>query len=252
MLIIYVLSTKYSEDLINPSYSCLIDLKVYNFGKLIEGGLMGTQYEEFLNKGILEREKGDVEVAVAYLNKALSLSETKEEKVNARNHLGLAYFHQGDFVRAKGQWMCVYECTEDNLSDRAVALRNLSRKELYPTVEGLSTAQKYSEDALRLAELSNRKDIVWFVHGLFSSTRAVGKKKALKKVLKREAKEFFKVWRHVPKLERAVWFDGLIMDFVITYGKVTKPFLNLAKLIARSQKLKRREEQINKLINELS
>jgi hypothetical protein len=181
---------------------------------------------------------------------------SRKDVVEILNHLGLTFFHQGEIDKAKSQWIKaanlsrIYRLPEM----RAVSLRNLSRKELWETDNEFRIAYDASKEALRLARKSNRKDMPWFIHGHFSIANSVekdpGKKSVLKEIVKEEQKQLKKVWKDTPKLERRVWLTGLIMDWAIYYNSISKPILEIGLFIAKMLNLKRREEQIKKLISE--
>ena len=209
-------------------------------------------YDELLDLGIREREKGDVNKAIKCFKKILSLYvvQSPSRKVEIKNHLGLAYYHKKSYEKAKETWEEARKLAVEtnNISGLATALRNLSRKELYLSGSDLVKALGYAEEAVGMAESLNRNDLVWFLHGLFSATEVLGEKDKLKPILKREIRALFKVWSKIPKLERNVWLDGVLMDYVIVHNKIGKPLLYLARYLARKQGLKRREEQINNLL----
>ncbi|NMB91981.1 tetratricopeptide repeat protein [candidate division WWE3 bacterium] len=209
-------------------------------------------YEELLKLGIEEREKGSVKQSIKCFEKTLLFAERDNKKiVEVLSHLGLSYYHNGNQEKAKKTWQKAYKIAvkAKDYNGQAVALRNLSRKQLYLNGSGLVQALSCAEEAVSIAENLGRKDLPWFLHGLFSATEVLGEKDKLKFILRREIKALIKVWNKTPKLERNVWLDGLLMDYVSIHDKIGKPLLYLARYLARLQGLKRREEQINNLLS---
>jgi len=210
-------------------------------------------YEDCLNRGINEREMGDLDLSIDLLGDAVKLAESGEQKAHVRNHLGLAYFHRKQYEIAKIEWIAANNISKvcNATSEEATSLRNLSRYQLYSNKEDLECALEAALKALEMAKSQKREELSWFIHGVFSAKHALGIKKGQGKLVRQEARALLKVWRKVPSLERNVWIGGLIMDNVLVIGKVSIFLLNIAKSIAIKKNLKRREEQINKLLNDL-
>lgn len=218
-------------------------------------------WDELLEIGIREREQGSVKKAIQLLSEALTLCQIQEKRMEIRNHLGLAYFHHRDYENATGQWNEVLAVSnvQSNpfLNAKAAALRNLSRKELCETEKDYKEAVSKANEAREMAKELKRPDLPWFTHGLFSANYAYMKilknvdMGVLKKLVGSEKEELKKVWKTAPKLERNVWLGALLMDYAVVYDKVSKPLLKIARFFSRAVKLRRREEQITKLINEI-
>ena len=136
-------------------------------------------------------------------------------------------------------------------SEEATSLGNLSRYQLYDNVGDREGALECALKALEMAKSQKRIDLVWFIHRVFSAKNALGIKEGQRKLVRQEARALIKVWRKAPKLERFVWASGLVMDIAIVTGKVSVVFLNIAKSIAIKKNLKRRVDQIEKLIQDL-
>jgi tetratricopeptide (TPR) repeat protein len=221
----------------------------------------GTGWEDLAHRGIREREQGSVKTAVKLLNDALEIAPEQEDRMFILNHLGLAYFHDGDYTSAVDKWNKVLTVSnvqgDPFLNAKAVALRNLSRKELCETEKDYKEAVSKANEAREMAKELKRPDLPWFTHGLFSANYAYMKilknvdMGVLKKLVGSEKEELKKVWKTAPKLERNVWLGALLMDYAVVYDKVSKPLLKIARFFSRAVKLRRREEQITKLINEI-
>lgn len=227
------------------------------------------KWQDYLIEGIILREKGnweDLYKSVEFLTISAEDAPTVADRRNAQNHLGLAYYHLGDYETAADIWNMVYTLskvlpevqTPPFLYQMSVALRNLSRKELCENEKDFEEAVGMANKARRMALNLNRHDLAWFTHGLFSAKLAYMKsiksndEMVLKELVKIEKNELFKFWKEVSKLERGVWLGALLMDYAVVYHKVSKPLLKIARFISRVLKLRRREEQITKLLSELS
>jgi tetratricopeptide (TPR) repeat protein len=217
-------------------------------------------YKDLLERGINERESGDVDLAVDLLVDAVKIATYGEQKAHARNHLGLAYFHKKQYEFARLEWIAANNISKVCYvpTEEATSLRNLSRHQLYYNEKGelnktqLECALQGALKALQMAKEQKREDLVWFIHGLFSANKALGIKKGQRKLVRQEARALLKVWGKVDKLKRNVWAGGLIMDIAIVTGKVSIFFLKIARDLSDKKNLKRRVDQINLLLEELS
>lgn len=220
-----------------------------------------NNWEDLLGKAIVEREKGSVEASVRMFYKILESVKSSDSRMLVLNHLGLAYFHLGKYKEAKDKWSTVLAIisgvknpTNMAAHEKAAAYRNLSRKELYITKEGLRQALRYAEVARSIAASIKSTDLVWFTHGLIGAHLALKEnhnKIEAEKLLKSEARELSSALTRVSLMQSAVWFEGLVMDYAIIHNKVSKPMLKMGKVISSKISLKRREEQIDKLLKEL-
>lgn len=218
-------------------------------------------WKVLLNKGIREREHRSVKTAIKLFNNALEIAPNQEDRMFILNHLGLAYFHDRDYASAVDKWNKVLSVSnvQSNpfLNAKATALRNLSRKELCETEKDFEEAVCKANEARKMAKELNRPDLAWFTHGLFSAKLALMKSQkrndelVLKELVKREKNDLFKFWKKASILELGVWLSGLLMDYAVVYKKVSKPLLKMAKFFVRILTFKRREEQIDRLLNEL-
>lgn len=225
-----------------------------------------VKVRSLLSKGILERETGDLVNAGALFKEALEIlrilpdsSDTRLLKLKVNNHFGLNYFHQGNYDEAKEIWeKCKFLADIWHFpTEKAVALRQLSRKEYCQNLKDFETAVDMAEMARFEAANYERPDLVWFTHGLFSAKHAHMKSQkredyeVLEEILKIEKNDLIKVWRITPKLQRNVWLGGLLMDYAIVYNKVSIPILKTARFLVKLINLKRREEQITKRIEDI-
>ncbi len=206
-----------------------------------------------LQQAVEARETGSVSQAIQLFKEATKIEKDPNKRVDICNHLGLAYWHNNDPKKAKETWKkaLVISNVSRNLSGKAVALRNLSRKNLWTTNEELVKALFNATEAFLIAKRLDRGDVVWFIHGVFSAYQALDQRYLLKSTVRLERKELSRVWWKTPKIQRRVWLSGLLMDYVVAYGKTTKFLLRISKFVVRIFKLKRREEQINKLLTSM-
>lgn len=228
---------------------------------------MGTKtpqmyWEILLNDAIVAREQGSVKTAITLLNVTLEIAPEQEDRLLILNHLGLSYFHDGDYISAVDRWnkvLIVSNVQGDQfLNAKATALRHLSRKELCETEKDFEEAVRTANEARDMAVKLNRHDLAWFTHGLFSAKLAHMKSQkrqdapALKELVKMEKDELFKFWKKATKIEQGVWMGALLMDYAVVYDKVSKPLLKIARFLSRVLTLRRREEQIDKFLSELA
>ena len=237
-------------------------------GASIEDGKYKADWDDLLEEGINLREKGDprdLNESVHLLVDAYKIAPKLEDKLDVLNHLGLTYIHLKDYQKAIDTWNKVL--VESNvqspplLKSKAVALRNLSRKQFCESESDFETALAKACEARNLAVKLEMPNLVWFTHGLFSAKQALMKfqKRAdtevleeLKDIARTEKNELKKVWKETSKMQRNVWLGGLLMDYAVVYKKVSKPLLKVARFFVKLQNLKRREEQIDKLLEEMS
>jgi len=219
-------------------------------------------WDELLEIGIREREQGSVKKGIKLLREALTLCPYHEKRMDIRNHLGLAYFHGGDYENAVSEWNEVITISnvqsDPDLKARASALRNLSRKELCNSENDFEEAYNKANQARELAIKLGRNDLPWFTHGLISIYYDYSKKygrvdkEFLKFLVDCEKIELPKAWKKASKLERGAWFTGLLWDYALLYNKVSRPILISAISISRILKMKRREEQLSKRLDEMT
>lgn len=224
-------------------------------------------WQDLMREGIKLRETGDREdlnKSVEILIKSANIAEAESGKADIMtvlNQLGLTYFHIGDYTTAVDIWNMVYNVskvqTPQLLRQMAESLRHRSRKELCNDEKSFESAANNASSALSMVIDLGSSDIVWFRHGVFSADLAYMKsrkyivKDYLKELVDSEREDLMKVWKTAPKLERNVWLGGLLMDYAVVYNKVSKPLLKIARLLFKILNLRRREEQITKLINEI-
>lgn len=236
-------------------------------GPKTSAGKCQPDWQDLMEEGVYLRETGnreDLKKSIAILLNAAEAAEseaTKSDKMKVLNHLGLAYFHRGDYTNAVDTWKLVYTTSKVQkppLLDRmAESLRHRSRKELCETEKDFEDAVGKANEAREIAVNLSRSDLPWFTHGLFSAKLAHMKSQkrydelVLKELVKIEKNELVKVWKKVSKLERRVWLGGFLMDYAVVYNKVSKPLLKVARLLSSFLKLRRREEQIGRLLNNL-
>jgi len=215
--------------------------------------------DKLLEIAIEARERGDLQGALILFENCKKFAKDDQQYRDIQNHIGLTYFHDTKYKIAFIAWVEAEKESVENcdLHNEAVALRNLSRKELYPKEE-LSIARNYAEKALEIAKNLDRKDIVWFIHGLFDVINASedipekDKKAKLVDLYNKEKKALFSVWKVSSKLEREVWLTGLLKDFSVIHNGVPKPVLKIGILVTKILKLKRREEQLERMITEIN
>jgi len=236
-------------------------------GASIEDGNCSADWKDLLEHGIYLREKGDpgdLKKSVDVFIQAYGIAPRLEDKMDILNHLGLAYFHLKDYPNAINAWNKVLVVSNVQspplLKSKAVALRNLSRKQFCESENDFKTALEKACEARDLAVKLEMPNLVWFTHGLFSAKQALMKfqKRAdaevleeLKETARTEKNELKKVWKETSKMQRNVWLGGLLMDYAVVYNKVSKPLLKVARFFAKLQNLKRREEQIDELLKEI-
>lgn len=217
-----------------------------------------SDVDGLLKKAIEERERGNLKESLALLKTCEKLSKDDKQRRDIQNHIGLTHFHAGEYKTAYVVWTGVKKSSRENddLYNEAVSLRNLSRKELH-SEENLPIARTYAEKALEIARETDQRDIVWFIHGLFDVTNASeniskkDKKEKLLELYKQEKKALFSVWKIASRIEREVWLTGLLKDFLVVHNYISKPILRIGILVTKVLKLKRREEQLKKLIVEI-
>ena len=213
--------------------------------------------DALLKEAIEERERGNLIESLALLRTCERFAKDDEQRRNVQNHIGLAYFHAGAYETASVIWVGVRKDSDknDDPYNKAVALRNLSRKEFYSKGE-LPIARTCAEEALEIAQRTGQRDIVWFIHGLFDVTNASeniskkDKKEKLLELYKQEKKALFSAWKFASRIEKEVWLTGLLKDFLVARNYISKPILKIGILVTKFLKLKRREEQLEKLIVE--
>jgi hypothetical protein len=220
-------------------------------------------FQEALERGIKEREEGNINESIRLLRRAVKLAQSDagfREKADARSHLGLAFFLRGtntnnrkDLDRATMQWYAAFEMARSVGDESAMAtcLRNLSRRELQKSSENFDFAFEQAREAVDLARKYERKDLVWFLHGLFSACFYSDRKGMLGPILKDEKRALIKCWNKVSKMERRVWAGGYLMDVAVYREAVSKPVLIIARSMMRLLGLKRRVEQIDRVLSSM-
>lgn len=240
---------------------------------------MEKELEMLLNEAILEREKGDPEKSIGLFQNLIFKLPQSHDILRVLNHQGLAYYHAA--AKFKEQSQTKYSkylknsfdtfknvadmtiCGDTNKKckgEKAVALRNLGRPEFSIFIpRGLEGSVNIAYKALQKAKKCNRKDLIWFTHGLLNARAALAKSKKEKfatgknrEIVWNEAWQLLWIARKEPKLNKQVWLLGLLKDVSMVYPKlVTKKGLTRMLEFAQKNKLERRAEQIQKAILEL-
>lgn len=221
--------------------------------------------KSLIREGIDEREKGCLKESVRVLVEAYNKIDSakpypnyNDDLISIHIELGLTYFRQGEIEKAASQWKKarIFARVHDYPGLEAIALGNLSRKELWETDGELEGALVLSIKALKLAKKNARIDLPWFYHALFSAASSLGtdeeeKKPFLKEMLSKEKYWLKKVWDYTPKLKRRMWLTAYMMDWAVVNRSIAKPTLTAALMISKLFKLKGREEKIKKLRDEI-
>jgi len=223
------------------------------------------EWDELMERGIRLRETGDcpdLYTSVDILKMAAEKAPTLADRMTAKNEEGLTHFHMGNYTEAVDTWNLVYTTskvqTPQLLYPMAAALRNLSRKELCENEKDFEEAVVKANEAYDLAVMLYRRDLAWFAHGLFSAKLARMKLQKrydgliLKELVGVEKHYLFKFWKKATLTEIGVWFGALLMDYAVVYNNVSRPLLKIARFISRALMLRRREEQITRLLDEMS
>jgi len=204
--------------------------------------------KELINKARNVRETGDVEQALSLFMEINPKLLDDKQRFDYLGELGLTYYHLKEYDKA----ISVYKESEelakslDSISYRALTLRNLSRPEFNP--DDAQKSLSLAKEARELAHESGRGDLVWFDHGVITSLiYNNASHEELTSWFEIEAQDLYDAFKKVDDdIAKWVWMTGLLMD----RGKIfnSKADLFLALTIAEKFNLKRREEQINNLL----
>jgi len=236
-------------------------------------------FEKLLKEAIEEREKRAPVKSIGLFKNVYEQAKNIDQKLMVLNHLGLAFFHtawsyeKSDLSKFEEYMICshgtfnvAYEKASsiadglDHRDQEAIALRNLSRPEFaaYET-DGLHTCALFALKACMLAKECMLKDQVWFTHGritvLIELAKSRGEEistKEIKRLVRREAAQWFWLTGGEPKLNRQVWLLGLLEDVAKVYPNLVT-YKRLMKMwyYAKKNGLERRAEQLSKFILEL-
>jgi len=219
------------------------------------------KFQKLLEAAIDERESGDALKSIELFLKILLLQGLKlEDRLLVRNHLGLAYFHAGEkhYADAVSTFAHVDDITRgagSYFGYRAVALRNLARPQFIGYgISNTGESDEYISDARKIAKRLARKDLVWFTHGMVSLRIYEGYIDSdTRKLFWEEVKEWFTLAQKENRRDKLVWLLGIFADFVRLYlAGLSVPALKMAKWFAHKNNLVRREEQIQKALNEVT
>lgn len=216
-----------------------------------------------LDKAITERETGCPLVAIVQFKALLRNPKLAlKDRLLIQNHLGLGYFHAGPKHYAEA--VRTFEDVDDTSGGvdseyagyKAVALRNLARPQFigYGDIVNSSECDRNIYDARNLAKKLKRNDLVWFTHGTVALRIFEGYIDSnTRKLFWDEVGEWFTLAQKESKRDKQVWLLGIFADFVRLYlAALSVPALKIAKWYAHKNNLARREEQIQKALNQVT
>jgi tetratricopeptide (TPR) repeat protein len=126
----------YSDDAL-LYYGLAKDLSNTNMQASILGNIAG-----------IYNDKGELDKALSYLEKSLSLETNEEEKATTYNNIAMIYYQKGDYQNAVEYFQKAIEIYEKYGDYHGVSMVKLNLGDIYREMKDYKNAEKYLSEGL--------------------------------------------------------------------------------------------------------